>query len=289
MLNLLVVETVVKAALAEDLGNGDLTSNVLFTPSDEGHGEIIAMDEGIVAGLPVAALAFKCVFPGCNFTPLVSEGTKVTRGLVVAAVKGPLLAILGAERVALNFLQRMSGIATYTASYVDRIRGYKARICDTRKTAPGLRLIDKYAVRVGGGINHRFSLGDAVLLKDNHLKAAGGILPAVKKLRQSIPLTAKIEVEVENLDQVEEALAADVDIIMLDNMKPQAMYQAVQRIAGRALVEASGGITLDQVEEVAATGVDFISVGALTHSAPTLNFSLELANNPAGGKITDPF
>ncbi|MGB9860264.1 MAG: carboxylating nicotinate-nucleotide diphosphorylase, partial [Moorellaceae bacterium] len=208
--------------------------------------------------------------------PLAREGSRIEAGQAVAGVEGPLLAILGGERVALNFLQRLSGIATLTARYVERVKPYKARICDTRKTAPGLRLLDKYAVRLGGGVNHRWNLGDAVLLKDNHLKAAGGIIPAVEKVRRHIPLTTKIEVEVENLEQVAEALEAKVDIIMLDNMSLSDMRRAVALIDGKALVEASGGITLERVAEVAATGVDFISVGALTHSPPALDFSLEL-------------
>jgi len=276
MLNMLAVVDIVRRALEEDLGAGDVTSAPLFSPDDKGRGEIVARQEGIMAGLPVADLTFKLAPPGCTLTPLVREGSRIKAGQVVARVEGPLLAILGGERVALNFLQRLSGIATLTARYVERVKPYKARICDTRKTVPGLRLLDKYAVRMGGGINHRWNLGDAVLLKDNHIKAAGGIARAVEKVRRLIPLTTKIEVEVENLDQVAEALQAQVDIIMLDNMSLEAMRQAVAMINGRALVEASGGITLEQVADVAATGVDFISIGALTHSVPALDLSLEL-------------
>jgi len=276
MLNMLAVKEIVKRALEEDLGIGDLTSATLFTPADKGCGEIIARQEGIIAGLPVADLVFQLAPPGCNFIPLVVDGRRVEAGQKVARVEGPLPAILGAERVALNFLQRLAGIATTTARYVEQVKPYKARICDTRKTVPGLRLLDKYAVRVGGGINHRMNLGDAVLLKDNHIKAAGSITAAVARLRQAIPLTTKIEVEVENLEQVKEALAAEVDLIMLDNMIPWEMQQAVELINGRALVEASGGIALEQVNKVAATGVDFISIGALTHSVIALDLSLEI-------------
>lgn len=276
MLNMLVVTDIIQRALEEDLGAGDVTSAALFSPHDQGRGEIVARQEGIMAGLPVAELTFKLAPPGCTLTPLVREGSRIEAGQVVARVEGPLLAILGGERVALNFLQRLSGIATLTARYVERVKPYKARICDTRKTVPGLRLLDKYAVRLGGGVNHRWNLGDAVLLKDNHIKAAGGIARAVEKVRRVIPLTTKIEVEVESLDQVIEALQAQVDIIMLDNMSLEAMREAVAMINGRALVEASGGITLEQVAEVAATGVDFISIGALTHSVPALDLSLEL-------------
>ncbi|MGB9662104.1 MAG: carboxylating nicotinate-nucleotide diphosphorylase [Moorellaceae bacterium] len=276
MLNMLEVADIVRRALEEDLGAGDISSAYLFGPEDRGRAEIVARQEGILAGLPAVELTFRLAPPGCTLIPLAREGSRIEAGQAVARVEGPLLAILGGERVALNFLQRLSGIATLTARYVERVKPYKARICDTRKTAPGLRLLDKYAVRLGGGVNHRWNLGDAVLLKDNHLKAAGGIIPAVEKVRRHIPLTTKIEVEVENLEQVAEALEAKVDIIMLDNMSLSDMRRAVALIDGKALVEASGGITLERVAEVAATGVDFISVGALTHSPPALDFSLEL-------------
>ncbi|BCV22194.1 carboxylating nicotinate-nucleotide diphosphorylase [Moorella sp. Hama-1] len=276
MLNMLATTAIVKRALEEDLGPGDLTSSALFTPAERGQGEILARQEGVIAGLPVAGLAFQMLPPGGKFIPLVTEGNRVAAGQGVARVEGPLVAILGAERVALNFLQRLSGIATLTARYVERVKPYQAKICDTRKTVPGLRLLDKYAVRLGGGVNHRLNLGDAVLLKDNHIKTAGSIMAAVTRARRVIPLTTKIEVEVENLAQVEEALAARADIIMLDNMEPEEMRRAVELVGGRALVEASGGITLDRVADVAATGVDYISVGALTHSVTALDLSLEL-------------
>jgi nicotinate-nucleotide pyrophosphorylase (carboxylating) len=276
MLNMLAVTEIVKRALIEDLGAEDLTSSVLFSPTECGAGEIIARQEGTIAGLPAAGLAFQLLPPGCAFTPLVSDGSSVAAGQIVARVEGPLVTILGAERVALNFLQRLSGIATLTACYGERVKPYKAKICDTRKTVPGLRLLDKYAVRMGGGVNHRLNLGDAVLIKDNHIKAAGSITAAVARARLVIPLTAKIEVEAENLPQVEEALAAGTDIIMLDNMEPAEMRRAVEMIGGRALVEASGGITLDRVAAVAAAGVDYISIGALTHSVTALDLSLEL-------------
>jgi len=276
MLNLLAVTEIVRRALEEDLGVGDITSLALFTPADKGYGTILAKQEGIIAGLPVAELTFKLCPPGCTFIPLVPEGTRVQAGQEVARVEGPLLAILGGERVALNFLQRMSGIATLTSLYVEKVKPYKARICDTRKTVPGLRLLDKYAVRIGGGINHRWNLGDAVLLKDNHIKAAGSILKAIRRVREVIPLTTKVEVEVETLEQVAEALEGGADLILLDNMEVAEMREAVKLAQGYALVEASGGITLDRVAEVAATGVDFISVGALTHSVSALDLSLEL-------------
>lgn len=276
MLNLLLVSDIVKRALQEDLGAGDLTSASIITAGKNGRGEIIAREEGVIAGLPVAGLVFKTMAAECRITYLTSDGNKVSAGQEVALVEGPLAAVLGAERVALNFLQHLSGIATLTARYVEKAEPYKARICDTRKTTPNLRILEKYAVRMGGGVNHRINLGDAVLIKDNHIKAAGSITAAVAGVRQSIPLTAKIEVEVENLEQVKEALATEVDIIMLDNMTPAEIRRAVELIDGRALVEASGGVTLEQVEEVAATGVDYISVGALTHSVKALDLSLEL-------------
>ncbi len=276
MLNLLAAAETVRRALEEDLGAGDITSLALFTTADQGHGMILAKQEGIIAGLPVAELVFKLCPPGCAFIPLVPDGERVQAGQEVARVEGPLLATLGGERVALNFLQRMSGIATLTSLYVEKVKPYKARICDTRKTVPGLRLLDKYAVRMGGGINHRWNLGDAVLLKDNHIKVAGSISEAIKRVRGVIPLTTKVEVEVETLEQVAQALKGGADLILLDNMDIPEMREAVKLAQGYALVEASGGITLDRVTEVAATGVDFISVGALTHSVPALDLSLEL-------------
>lgn len=276
MLNLLAVEDIVRSALLEDLQQGDITSAAVVDPQDEGRAEIVTREEGIIGGLPVAAIAFRLSSPGSRLELLVQDGARVKPGVAVASVEGPLLSILGGERVALNFLQRVSGIATMTSRFVEKTGPYRARICDTRKTVPGLRLLDKYAVRLGGGVNHRFGLGDAVLLKDNHIVAAGGILEAVRRVRESLPLTAKVEVEVETLKQVDEALTAGVDIIMLDNMDPAEMRKAVEVIGGRAIVEASGGVKLDKVDVIAATGVDFISVGALTHSVPAFDLSLEL-------------
>lgn len=276
MLNMLAVEKIVKNALEEDLGNGDITSFALFSPKNYGRGEIICRQKGIIAGLHVAGTVFKMVTPGCDYEMLVDDGSAVDKGKKVAVIEGPITSILGAERVALNFLQRMSGIATLTSQYVAKVKPYKAKICDTRKTVPGLRFLDKYAVRTGGGVNHRFNLGDAVLIKDNHIKSSGGISEAVKIIRRNVPLTSKIEVEVENFEQLMEALAVGVDLIMLDNMTLEEMRQAVIEVKGRALVEASGGITLEQVESVASTGVDYISIGALTHSVSALDISLEI-------------
>ncbi|MDN5346455.1 MAG: hypothetical protein PWP65_19 [Clostridia bacterium] len=275
MLNMLLVEEIVRRALVEDLEAGDVSSSI-FQPAEMGRGEVLAKEEGVIAGLPVAGLVFNLLSPDCRWQTEVEDGQKVSAGQRVATVSGPLVAILAGERVALNFLQRLSGIATLTARYCEAVKPYPARITDTRKTVPGLRMLDKYAVRVGGGQNHRLSLSDAVLIKDNHIRAAGGIAAAVEKVRRSAPFTARIEVEVESLEQVKEALDCGADIVMLDNMDVEVMRKAVQMVAGRAIVEASGGITLENVHEIAATGVDFISVGALTHSVRALDLSLEI-------------
>lgn len=228
-----------------------------------------------MAGLPVAAQCFRLLDAGFSFEPLVDEGVHVGPGVPVAALAGDARTLLSGERVALNFLQRMSGVATLTRRYVEAIAGHKARLVDTRKTTPGLRLLEKYAVRVGGGSNHRHGLADAVMIKDNHILLAGGIGPAVALARRSVAFTMRIEVECESLAMVEEALAAGADVVMLDNMALAAMEEAVRLVAGRAIVEASGGVTLDRVAAIAACGVDVISTGAITHSAPALDLSLD--------------
>ncbi|MEW6423297.1 MAG: carboxylating nicotinate-nucleotide diphosphorylase [Bacillota bacterium] len=263
-------------ALREDVGSGDVTTNSIISPDLNVAALIIAKEEGVAAGLPVAEAVFRLLDGAISFSSRVREGEQVKEGQALASVSGRARAILTGERVALNFLQRLCGIATYTRRLVRLLDGYPVKIVDTRKTTPGLRLLEKYAVRVGGGKNHRFGLYDAVLIKDNHLKVAGSIARAVQLARASVPLTMKIEVETENLDQVEEALAAGADIIMLDNMEPEAMREAVSLVAGRALLEASGGINEKNILAVARSGVDFISVGALTHSAPALDISLEI-------------
>lgn len=268
---------VVKRALDEDLGRGDWTTLSIVEPGRTGSGTVWAKDPGVIAGLPVAEAVFRQLDPDLTWSPAVAEGGRVAMGEVVVRFRGNLAAILQGERVALNFLQRLSGIATLTVQYVEAGRGYRARIADTRKTAPGLRALDKYAVRVGGGINHRTGLDDAILIKDNHLRAAGGIRQAVERVRSyPVPFTLKIEVEVTNLAQLEEALACSVDMVLLDNMPLDTMRQAVEIVGGRIPLEASGGITLERVREVAATGVDIISVGALTHSVQALDLSLNL-------------
>ncbi|SFR09307.1 carboxylating nicotinate-nucleotide diphosphorylase [Desulfoscipio geothermicus] len=272
--------------LAEDIGPGDLTTNSIVPHRMQVTGFIKAKQDGVVAGLPVARAVFHRLDPELEFLSQVNEGARVRAGEVLGRLCGRARTILTGERLALNFLQRLSGIATVTANLVELVRDYPARIVDTRKTTPGLRLLEKYAVRVGGGHNHRLGLYDAVLIKDNHIRVAGGIANAVRRARASIPHTAKIEVETEDLAGVAQALEAGADIIMLDNMDPETMAVAVRQVNGRALLEASGGISAQTIRAVAATGVDIISVGALTHSAPALDISLDVGQlKPMPGVI----
>jgi len=274
------VEQIVCNALAEDLAFGDVTTETLVTSELEGKAAILVKKDGVLAGMDVAKEVFCQVDRSLCFKALVKDGAKVGKGKVVAIIEGRVASILKAERTALNFLQHLSGIATETAQYVDAVAGTKAIITDTRKTIPGLRLLEKYAVRAGGGRNHRLNLGDGVLIKDNHLvtlRSCGvGLEEAVKKARKRATRAMKVEVEVESVKQAGEALSAGADIIMLDNMKLGDMRRVVELVKGRALLEASGGITLDNVCSVAETGVDLISVGALTHSAKALDISLEV-------------
>ncbi len=269
------VQRIVQNALAEDLGTGDVTSVPIISPDTHLSGAFLVKASGVVAGLAVAGEVFHQVDPAIRYTPLMEEGSPIEPGDVVARVEGNGPGVLIAERTALNFMQRMSGIATLTRQYVQAVRGTRARILDTRKTAPGLRTLDKLAVKLGGGSNHRIGLYDMVLIKDNHIEAASGIAPAVMRARAAHP-ELPIEVEVTSLEQLDEALRLQVERIMLDNMSPAVMRQAVLRTAGRAELEASGGITLATIAEVAATGVDLISVGALTHSVKALDISLEI-------------
>ncbi len=262
--------------LHEDIGFGDITTMSTIPEEEQGTGILYAKEAGIIAGLPIAQLVFETVDPSITFVAKAGEGDRVEIGQQIAEVEGSARSILTGERLALNLLQRLSGIATRTNQYVQAIAGTKARVVDTRKTTPGLRLLEKYAVRVGGGHNHRFALYDAVMIKDNHIKGAGGIKMAVAAAREAIPHTMKIEVETESIEQVREALEAGADIIMLDNMDNERMKEAVQLIAGRAVVEASGGVTLETIRSIAETGVDVISVGALTHSVKALDISLDL-------------
>ena len=267
---------IIRRALAEDIRTGDVTSTCTLPEELRLRGRIIAKAPGVVAGLEVAQRVFALMDRRVRFAALAHDGIPVSRGTVLATVEGPGRSILGAERVALNFLQRMSGIATLTQRYVQAVRGTRAVILDTRKTAPGLRVLDKMAVRLGGGQNHRFGLFDMVLIKDNHIAAAGGIAASVRRVRACDGNALPIEVEVKNLDELREALALGVDRILLDNMDPAQLRQSVALAAGRAKLEASGGIHLDTIAAVAGSGVDFISVGALTHSAQALDISLDV-------------
>ena len=276
MLNLRSLDPLIDLAFAEDIGIGDVTTEATVPPAQEGRGTLLAKSDGIVAGLPVAERVFAKLDAKLAFHTLVSDGEAVNAGTPIAEVQGSAKTILMGERTALNFLQRLSGIATLTAQFVEAVSDYDTKIVDTRKTAAGWRAVQKYAVRVGGGSNHRFGLYDGVLIKDNHIVAAGGVHNAVRRARELVPHTAKIEVEIETVDQVDEALAAGADILLLDNMPVRLMRGVVQEVGDQAITEASGGITLDQVQAVAATGVDLISVGALTHSAMPMDISLTL-------------
>lgn len=276
MLNLRALDPLIELAFEEDIGIGDITTEATVPSAQKGIGVLLAKSDGIVAGLPVAERVFAKLDETLSFRGLVADGDTVKAGTPIAEVQGSAKTILIGERTALNFLQRLSGIATLTAQFVEAVVGYDTRIVDTRKTAAGWRAVQKYAVRIGGGHNHRFGLYDGVLIKDNHIVAAGGIGNAVQHARQVVPHTAKIEVEVETLDQVDDALKAGADILLLDNMSPNMMARVVREVGDLAVTEASGGITLDKVKTVAAAGVDLISVGALTHSAMPMDISLTL-------------
>ena len=262
--------------LNEDVGSGDITTENIIPQQAKTVGLIQAKQRGIVAGINVAGLVFTTLAPDIEFTPMVEDGDEVEPHTVLAKIEGDAHVILTGERLALNLLQHMSGIATLTSSYARLAEGTKAHVVDTRKTLPGLRMLEKYAIRVGGGRNHRMGLYDAVMIKDNHIKVAGGIKEAVRMTRNEISHTVKIEVETETLDQVKEALEAGADIIMLDKMTIENIEEAVRLIDGRAIVEASGGVTKERLPAIAKAGVDIISVGALTNSAPILDISLDI-------------
>jgi nicotinate-nucleotide pyrophosphorylase (carboxylating) len=272
----LLVERAVAAALEEDLGAaGDLTTDGVVPAEANGEAAIVARQAGVIAGLDLAEAAFKALDPEIRFVRVVQDGGQVDSGGTIATVAGKTRALLTAERTALNFLGRLSGIATLTAAYVKAVAGTGARIACTRKTTPGLRSLEKYAVRAGGGVNHRFGLYDAVLVKDNHIAAAGGLAPALERLRARSGHLVKVEVEVDTLDQLKQALGFAIDAVLLDNMDVEKLRQAVKLVAGRVKTEASGGVTLETVQKIAETGVDLISVGALTHSPRNLDSSLE--------------
>jgi len=271
-----IIKRCVDLAFAEDLGRaGDITTASIISEGTTSKASIVARQPGIIAGTEVARLAFATTNKDICFNIHVGDGRPVASGDIIVEVSGSAAGILIAERTALNFLGHLSGIATLTRQFVDAINGTNAQICCTRKTTPGLRALEKFAVRAGGGMNHRFGLDDAVLIKDNHIAAAGGIKPALVAAKAAIGHMVKIEIEVDRLDQLEEVMDEGVDVVMLDNMAPDILRKAVKIIAGRALSEASGGVNLDSVKAIADSGVDMISVGAITHSAATLDLGLD--------------
>ena len=272
---LLQADPILLSALREDISSEDVTTNAVMPTAIPGTVDLLCKEEGVIAGLPIFARVFALLDPAVKVDFFCQEGDAVSKGQRLAVVQGDIRVLLSGERVALNFLQRMSGIATYTRAVADRLNGTRTKLLDTRKTTPNLRLLEKYAVRVGGGHNHRFNLSDGVLLKDNHIAAAGGVKEAVAMAKAYAPFVRKIEVEVENLDMVRQAVEAGADIIMLDNMTHEEMKEALSLIQGRAETECSGNVTLDNVAALADLGVDYISCGALTHSAPILDLSLK--------------
>ncbi len=273
-----VIDEAVRRALAEDLGRaGDITTAATVPLDARAEATIVARRSGVIAGLPLAERGFKLVDARLAFDGPIADGAAVSGGSVLARIGGSARAILAAERVALNFLGHLSGIASATAAFVEAVKGTGARITCTRKTTPGLRALEKYAVRCGGGSNHRFGLDDAMLIKDNHIVIAGGVVPALQRAKAAAGHLVKIEVEVDTLEQLAEALTMAPDVILLDNMTPDQLREAVRLIDGRAVSEASGGVTIGNVRTIAETGVDFISSGWITHSAPALDVSLEIA------------
>ena len=269
------IDSFILDSLKEDIGTGDITTNSCVPETATSKGRFIAKEDGVICGLPVLMRVFGLFDERVIITPLVSDGDYLNKGSVIAEIEGPARSILTCERLALNLIQRLSGIATRTYETVKSIEGTNARIADTRKTTPGLRVLEKYAVKCGGGSNHRFNLSDGVLIKDNHIVAAGSIGNAVSAVRENIPHTLKIEVETETMVQIDQALVAGADIIMLDNMTTEQMADAVRHIAGRAVTEASGNMGDKNLREVAGTGVDIISIGALTHTVRALDISLK--------------
>lgn len=282
------IQRLIKTALAEDLGPGDITTNLIIPQGLKGEGIIIAKEKGVISGLTVAKSVFKQIDPKLVFKSFIQDGTEVKSNSKVALVKGRAKSILAAERTALNFLQRLSGISTLTKEYVKKIKGTKVKILDTRKTTPGMRLLEKYAVRAGGGKNHRKGLYDMILIKDNHIKSAGSISSALKKAQKG-RRNFKIEIETKNLKQVKEALSFKLDWIMLDNFKLKDLKKAVKLIRSKdkkVKIEASGQVNLKNVKKFALSGVDYISVGALTHSAKALDLSLIFPGNRSVGKVS---
>ncbi|GHB21528.1 nicotinate-nucleotide diphosphorylase (carboxylating) [Pseudovibrio japonicus] len=276
-LSMIMVDDVVKAALLEDFGRaGDITSQATIPADASATGVIAARQEGVLAGIDLALSAFRLVDPSLDVTVLAQDGDKLEPGKLIARIHGPARALLSAERVALNFLSHLSGVASATNAFQRKIAHTNATIVCTRKTTPGLRSFEKYAVRCGGGMNHRFGLDDAVLIKDNHIAVAGGVIPAIKRARAFVGHLVRIEVEVDTLDQLKEALSVKPDVVMLDNMGPDLLKQAVEINKGQAVLEASGTITLSTVQAIAESGVDIISSGWITHSAPILDLGLDI-------------
>ena len=274
-LNDIMLDKLIMNALSEDVGTGDITTESTIPETARAHGLYKAKESGVLCGIGVAARVFELIDRDIDFTPLKRDGDRIEKGEIIAEVRGKATNVLTGERVGLNLMQRMSGIATRTAEAVAQVEGTGAKICDTRKTTPGLRVVEKYAVKVGGGTNHRFNLADGILIKDNHIVAAGSITNAVRAARANAPHTLKIEVEVETFDELNEALDAGADIIMLDNMSCEDMKKAVGIVNGRAVTEASGNMGDRNLKEVADCGVDLISIGALTHSVRSLDISLK--------------
>ena len=269
------IRDVLERAFREDIPMGDITTDSTVPENESSKAYLLAKQEGVIAGLEACMEAFIMLDPQVKLESLVKDGQFIETGTKILLIEGNSRALLKAERTALNILQRLSGIASTTRLFVEKIIGYNAKVVDTRKTTPGLRILEKYAVRAGGGTNHRFSLSDGVLIKDNHIKAAGGIYKAVSAAKASIPHTVKIEVETENLQQVKEALDSGADIIMLDNMPPEIMREAVKLVDKKALTEASGNVSLETIQEIASTGVDIISIGAITHSVKAMDISMK--------------
>lgn len=269
------VDDYIVRALKEDITSEDITTNAVMRTSRQGKAELICKEQGVIAGLDVFKRVFEILDATLDFQSFFQDGDTVKKGELIGIIIGDVHAILSGERTALNFLQRMSGIATYTRELADELAGYKTKLLDTRKTTPNMRLFEKYAVRAGGGCNHRYNLSDGILIKDNHINAAGGVREAIALAKEYAPFVRKIEVEVENLDMLDQALEAGADIIMLDNMDDETMEIAVKKVTGRAETEASGNISKERLRKIAEMGVDYVSVGALTHSAPILDISLK--------------
>lgn len=276
MFNWTLVDEIIVNALKEDINNVDITTDNLVDNDSRSKAYMISKEDGVIAGLKFAKRVFEILDSEIKITFNVNDGDKVTRGINIAEIEGRTKTILKGERLALNILQRMSGIASISKKYSEAVKAYPVRIVDTRKTTPGLRILEKYAVKMGGCHNHRYNLSDAVMIKDNHIKAAGGIKEAIKKIKDKIPHTVKVEVEVEDIYGLKEAIEAGADIVMLDNMEPDEMKEAVKVADGKVLLEASGGITMDTIIDVAKTGVDVISIGALTHSVKAMDISLNI-------------